>query len=53
MVQALWKDLNNMEETREKIAQVQEDVLQLFQKLLDRESTPRELESEARASLGL
>lgn len=35
MVQVGWKGLNSLEDTPEKIAQVQEDVPQLFQKLLD------------------
>ena len=52
-VRIRWKGLENTEDTLEPIARVHEDVPQLFEKLLNRKSTPANLIAKARKQLAL
>lgn len=52
-VRIRWKGLGNNEDSLEPIARVSEDVPQLFEKLLQRKSTPVDLVARARAELTL
>lgn len=48
-----WRDLETDEDTLEPLTQVAKDVSQLFDKLLKRKSTPKDLVAKARAKLTL